>query len=302
MGQYTNPYECFSAWQLKAIYVISIICCVTFPSTPSPKQKDLRVKFLPTRWFEVILPLFCCIFPVLGDVVYFFVEGVGCVDFSVLSLLEFFSSEAMLGKRPEKCTFCGHWQINGNRNWWFPFTRNKSPPERTNTFQVGSCSSSLLQIGALSPPRMMSRTATAGLPQGTRAPPIFSVSQLIAIYFPDRWPGQTTLPRTTSSRSLEAGTQRPARWAESSTPNCSLWSRWPAPSIMVALRVVVPKVGRVGRRTVTVTSHQEGLLDSLLPHLVQQKGIFKVRSRTYSWYKLVLVFSEKCKSIWAPSQ
>ena len=71
---------------------------------------------------------------------------------------------------------------------------------------------------------------------------------------------------------------------------------------MVALRVVVPKVGRVGRRTVNVTSHQEGLLDSLLPHLVQQKGIFKVRSRTYSWYKLVLVFSEKCKLIWAPSQ
>ena len=62
---------------------------------------------------------------------------------------------------------------------------------------------------------------------------------------------------------------------------------------MVALRVVVPKVGFEGRRTVTVTSHQEGLLDSLLPHLVQQKGIFKVRSRTYSRYKLVLVFSEK---------
>ena len=58
---------------------------------------------------------------------------------------------------------------------------------------------------------------------------------------------------------------------------------------MVALRVVVPKVGYEGRRTVTVTSHQEGLLDSLLPHLVQQKGIFKVSSRTYSWYKFVLV-------------
>ena len=91
----------------------------------------------------------------------------------MVSLLGVLSKE-MLCKRPEKCTFCGHWQINGNRNWWFPFTRNKSPPELTNTFQVGSCSSPLLQIGAPSPPRMMSRTATAGFPKEPERPKFLS--------------------------------------------------------------------------------------------------------------------------------
>ena len=44
--------------------------------------------------------------------------------------------------------------------------------------------------------------------------------------------------------------------------------------VMVCLRVVLPKVRKEKKRRSMVT--QEGLLDSLLPHLVQQKGMFKV--------------------------
>ena len=47
--------------------------------------------------------------------------------------------------------------------------------------------------------------------------------------------------------------------------------------MMVSIRVVVPKVKKKRKRRDLVS--QEGLLDSLLPHLVQQKGIFKVRSK-----------------------
>ena len=262
---------------------------------------DLRVNFLPTRWFEATLPLFCCIFPVLGDVVYFFVGGWGGWIFLCLASYSFFLRRQCYVSDRKNALFAatgklmeigiGGFLLPGTKVLWNEQILFKLVLDHLLFFRsvrqvlLAWCRELQLQVS----PRNQSA-------------PNFSVSELIAIYFPDRWPGQTTLPRTTSSRSLQAATQRPARWAESSTPNCSLWSRWPAPSIMVALRVVVPKVGRVGRRTVNVTSHQEGLLDSLLPHLVQQKGIFKVRSRTYSWYKLVLVFSEKCKSIWAPSQ
>ena len=42
--------------------------------------------------------------------------------------------------------------------------------------------------------------------------------------------------------------------------------------VMVCMRVVLPKVRKEKKRRLT----QEGLLDSLLPHLVQQKGMFKV--------------------------
>ena len=44
--------------------------------------------------------------------------------------------------------------------------------------------------------------------------------------------------------------------------------------VMVCMRVVLPKVRKEKKRRSMVT--QEGLLDSLLPHLVQQKGMFKV--------------------------
>lgn len=47
--------------------------------------------------------------------------------------------------------------------------------------------------------------------------------------------------------------------------------------VMVSIRVVVPKVKKKRKRRELVTA-QEGLLDSLLPHLVQQKGMFKVSS------------------------
>ena len=164
----------------------------------------------------------CCLFFCWG----------GGVDFPMLSLLEFFSSGAMLRKRPEKCTFCGRWQINGNRNWWFPFTRNKSPPEPTNTFQAGSWLSPLLQIGAPSPPRMMSRTATAGLPQGSRAPQISqfpswlqSISQIDG---PARRPFQGQLPRGAWRRQLRGlpDGQSPPRPAAVCDPGDQLRRSW----------------------------------------------------------------------------
>ena len=71
-------------------------------------------------------------------------------------------SLTMLCKQAEWCTFCSHWQINGNRNWWFPFTRNKSPPEMANSFEAASSSLSLLQISAPSLLATMWKTATAG--------------------------------------------------------------------------------------------------------------------------------------------
>ena len=46
--------------------------------------------------------------------------------------------------------------------------------------------------------------------------------------------------------------------------------------VMASIRIVVPKVKKKRKRRDLIT--QEGLLDSLLPHLVQQKGMFKVRS------------------------
>ena len=46
--------------------------------------------------------------------------------------------------------------------------------------------------------------------------------------------------------------------------------------VMASIRVVVPKVKKKRKRRDLIT--QEGLLDSLLPHLVQQKGMFKVGS------------------------
>ena len=49
--------------------------------------------------------------------------------------------------------------------------------------------------------------------------------------------------------------------------------------LMVSIRVIVPKVKEKRKRRKLVT--QEGLLDSLLPHLVQQKGMFKVSSKFY---------------------
>ena len=87
--------------------------------------------------------------------------------FDVLAMLCYFKkllclSLAMLCKQPEWCTFCSHWQTNGNRNWWFPFTENKSPPEMANSFQAASSSPSLLQISAPSRPATMWKTATAG--------------------------------------------------------------------------------------------------------------------------------------------
>ena len=47
--------------------------------------------------------------------------------------------------------------------------------------------------------------------------------------------------------------------------------------VMASIRIVVPKVKKKRKRRDLIT--QEGLLDSLLPHLVQQKGMFKVSSK-----------------------
>ena len=55
--------------------------------------------------------------------------------------------------------------------------------------------------------------------------------------------------------------------------------------MMVSVSVVVPKVKKKRARRDLVT--QEGLLDSLLPHLVQQKGVFKVSSKFGEFFESI---------------
>ena len=128
----------------------------------------------------------------------------------------------MLCKQTEWCTFCSRWQINGNRNWWFPFTRNKSPPEMANSFEAASSSASFLQISAPSLLATMWKTATAGPSQKLKDHQKYLSSELIAIYCADRLADQTSRRRTTSWRILLEAAQTLVRWAQCSTPSSSL--------------------------------------------------------------------------------
>ena len=128
----------------------------------------------------------------------------------------------MLCKQTEWCTFCSRWQINGNRNWWFPFTRNKSPPEMANSLEAASSSASFLQISAPSLLATMWKTATAGPSQKLEDHQKYLSSELIAIYCADRLADQTSRRRTTSWRILLEAAQTLVRWAQCCTPSSSL--------------------------------------------------------------------------------
>ena len=121
-----------------------------------------------------------------------------------------------------------------------------------------------LQINAPSPLPTMWKTATAG---GAKSPKNLKLSWFFrSIARPDDHSKDNFLEDLvgSSSDACQMG----------SVLHAKLQSVIQVAVVMVCVRVVLPKVRKEKKRRSMVT--QEGLLDSLLPHLVQQKGMFKV--------------------------